>query len=188
VLFERGAFTESDASRAARMIACYASGVWAYCAIPVLVRGFYAAGDRISPARLGLAAVALNLALNLTLVWPLAELGLAVATSISAAVQVALLALIFSRDISALDWRSLAATIARGAVAVATMAGAVLAVSSMFGLNPESTRTQQAIHLAVAIGAGIAAYLAAAALLRMPELSWLARPAKSSIEDHLPRS
>ena len=38
----------------ARMIAGYASGVWAYCAIPVLVRGFYAAGNRMAPARLGM--------------------------------------------------------------------------------------------------------------------------------------
>ncbi len=58
VLFEHGEFTAADAARSARMIACYASGVWAYCAIPVLVRGFYAVGDRTTPAKLGVIAVA----------------------------------------------------------------------------------------------------------------------------------
>ena len=61
VLFERGEFTAEDSSRAASMIAAYASGVWAYCAIPVLVRGFYAVGDSPTPAKIGLLAVGLNL-------------------------------------------------------------------------------------------------------------------------------
>ena len=74
VLFEHGEFTAADAARSARMIACYASGVWAYLAIPVLVvAGFYAVGDRTTPAKLGVIAGTLNLTLNLTLVWPLAE-------------------------------------------------------------------------------------------------------------------
>jgi len=72
LLFQRGEFTAHDAARTARMIACYATGVWAYCALPVLVRGYYALGDRMTPVRVGLAAVGLNLALNLLLVWPLA--------------------------------------------------------------------------------------------------------------------
>ena len=33
-----------DAPRGRGMIACYASGVWAYCAIPVLVRGLLRGG------------------------------------------------------------------------------------------------------------------------------------------------
>ena len=38
LLFERGQFTAHDTERAARMITCYAGGVWAYCALPVIVR------------------------------------------------------------------------------------------------------------------------------------------------------
>jgi len=124
LLFERGNFTPHDTARAARMIACYAGGVWAYCALPVVIRGFYALGDRITPVRVGGTVVALNLGLNLALIWPLAEAGLAVATSASAAVQAVLLVAVFSRAKSPLGWRALATTAARTVPATVLMAAA----------------------------------------------------------------
>ena len=87
------------------MIAWYATGVWAYCESPVVVRGFYALNDYRTPVRLAAWMVGLNLALNLTLIWPMAEAGLAVSTSITAAVQVLLLMAIFSRRQAPLGWR-----------------------------------------------------------------------------------
>lgn len=124
LLFERGQFDAQDTLRAARMIACYAGGVWAYCALPVVIRGFYALGDRLTPVRIGMGVVGLNLALNLTLIWPLAERGLAVATAVAAAVQVVVLAAIFSLRKSHLYWRALGATLARSLLATALMLAA----------------------------------------------------------------
>jgi putative peptidoglycan lipid II flippase len=181
VLFERGEFTSDDTARAARMIAGYASGVWAYCAISVLVRGYYAVGDALTPARVGLIAVALNLALNLFLIWPLAELGLAVSTSIAAGLQVVLLTLSFSRRAGRLAWSELFSTLVRSALAVAVMSIVVLAVDHFFPSAFAATRTQQALQLAVVIALGAATYVATAWLLRMPELRFLLRrPAGSS--------
>ena len=80
LFFQRGAFQPEDTVRAARMVAWYATGVWAYCESAIVVRGFYAVGDYRTPARLAAWMVCLNLALNLTLIWPLAEAGLAVST------------------------------------------------------------------------------------------------------------
>lgn len=129
VLFERGQFTAADTARAARVIACYASGVWAYCAIPVLVRGYYALADRATPVRLGMATVALNLLLNLTLVWPLAEAGLAVSTSVAAAAQVLGLVALFSRRHARLDWSDLWGGVWRSGLLTLVMAAAVMAAS-----------------------------------------------------------
>ena len=94
LLFERGAFTPDDTVRAARMIACYASGVWAYCALPVVVRGFYALGDHTTPVKTGIVAVVLNVSMNLTLIWPLGVGGLALATAICSYLQVGILLLL----------------------------------------------------------------------------------------------
>ena len=124
LLFERGQFTPDDTARTARMIVGYAIGVWAFCALPVVVRGFYALGDTKTPVRIGVWVVGLNLALNLTLIWPLAESGLAVATSVSAVVQVLALMTVFSRRRSPLDWPSLAAVTVRTVVGTAVMAAA----------------------------------------------------------------
>ena len=171
VLFERGAFTAHDAQRAAAMIACYASGVWAYCAIPVLVRGFYAVGHAATPAKLGLVAVGVNLALNLMLIWPLAERGLAVSTAVAAAVQMALLAATFSRAVHPLPWRVLGGTLAKCGVATLVMGAAVWAVRHL--IPADGDRASLTVQLIAAIGAGAMAYLAAARVLRMPELGLL---------------
>ena len=84
----------------------------------MVVRGFYALGDypHAGP-RLAVWMVGLNLVLNLTLIWPLAEAGLAVSTSVAAAVQVFVLMAIFSRRHAPLGWRPLAATAARTVLA-----------------------------------------------------------------------
>jgi putative peptidoglycan lipid II flippase len=122
LLFHHGRFTEHDVLRTARMTAVYGAGVWAYCSLPVLVRGFFALSDRRGPLRVALGAVALNLVLDLTLIWPLAETGLAAATAISAALQAVALAVVFSQKHVRLDWRPLGGTVLRAVVGSASMA------------------------------------------------------------------
>ena len=162
LLFERGQFRPEDTARTAGMIACYAAAVWAYCALPVIVRGYYAVGDRITPVRIGLAAVGLNLVLNLTLIWPLAERGLAVATAVAAGIQVVVLVVVFSRHKSPLGWSPLGATIARTLVATLLMAAAVAVtlwlVGPAAGLSGELARVL--LPLAIGIGTYTATYRA----------------------------
>jgi len=180
VLFQHGEFTADDAARAARMIACYASGVWAYCAIPVLVRGYYAIGDRLSPARLGTWAAAVNLALNLTLVWPLAEAGLAISTATAAALQVLLLARHFARTGHALHGPDLVRTIIKTLLATGAMSLALLAWNQWGPWNTPSTRVEQAVHLAVGVIASVTVYWATAWGLRMSEIDLLLRRQRSA--------
>ena len=134
LLFEHGQFTDADTARTAGMIACYATGVWAFCALPVIVRGYYALGDRLTPVRVGLMAVALNLALNLTLIWPLAENGLALATAASAGFQVLVLTVVFSTGKSPLDWRAIVITLSRTLLATSVMTAATLA--TLWAIGP----------------------------------------------------
>ena len=163
LLFERGQFTSADAARTSRMIACYAGGVWAYCALPVLVRGYYALGDRVTPMKIGAMVVCVNLTLNLLLIWPLAEAGLAVATSISAAIHAILLAATFSRHRSRLEWHILGATMGRAVIASLVMAaagyGTLSAVAAGDGLT--GRLIQVIVPLAVSVAVYCAAYSAA---------------------------
>ena len=162
LLFERGQFTSDDTARTVRMIASYAGGVWAYCALPVLVRGYYALGDRVTPMKIGTMVVLVNLSLNLLLIWPLAEAGLAVATSISAAIQAIVLAATFSRRRSRLDWRILGATAGRAAFATLVMAvagyGTLSAVPAGDGLTGRLIRV--VVPLVVSMAVYCAAYSA----------------------------
>jgi len=172
LLFERGQFKPADTARAARMIACYAGGVWAYCALPVLVRGYYALGDRATPVRIGAAVVGLNLGLNLLLIWPLAEAGLAVATSVAAAVQVALLAIVFSRRKETLGWPALGATAVRTATATLLMAAACCA--ALWLTAPLAAGSAgKLLRVFVPLAVALAVYAAAYGALRGPELKML---------------
>jgi putative peptidoglycan lipid II flippase len=181
LLFERQNFTPADTSRAAAMIAAFAVGVWAYCAVPVLVRAFYAVGDRRTPVGIGVLAVAVNFALNLTLIWRLAEVGLAVSTAVAATLQVALLTTAFSRLHCRLDWPRLRATASRTIVSTAAMS---LAVMAALDVVPKSGHAGNAIaRVALPLAAGIAAYFAAYWLARGPELRMLIgrQPEPSSV-------
>lgn len=173
LLFQHGEFTADDSLRAARMIAAYASGVWAYCALPVLVRGFYAMQNRATPALVGLAAVGVNLALNLALVWPLAEVGLAISTAIAAGMQVVMLTAILSRGASRLAWDDLLPTLIKGALATLVMAMAVAMCARLAPIDDTLAGTEVAARLAAAIALGVAAYVGSARMLRMSELSVL---------------
>ena len=113
LLFRHGEFTATDALRTAEMVIAYGSGVWAYCALPILARGFYAYGDRHTPWRLGGYIVLLNFVLDLVLIWRFAEVGLALASALVAGLLMILLCVAFSRRITPLHWQSIKATVVR---------------------------------------------------------------------------
>ncbi|MCE5266767.1 MAG: murein biosynthesis integral membrane protein MurJ [Planctomycetaceae bacterium] len=172
LILQSGQFGPEDTARAARAIACYSSAVWAYCAAPVVVRGFYALNDYGTPLRLAAWMVVLNLLLNFTLIWtPMEEAGLALSTAIAAAVQLVVLTAIFSRRRASLGWGQLAATAVR-----TLLASAVMAATVYFTLErmPDGDRlSHQAIRVCVPILCGAAVYCGAYLLLGGRELGML---------------
>lgn len=175
LLFERGEFTAADTDRVAAMIGAYGAGVWAFCALQVIVRGYFALGDQSTPLRVGVLTMALNVALNLALVWPLAETGLAISTSIAAAVQVGLLLWLFSRRRSRIDGAAIFGAVWRTCLATAVMytAGA----AAMQALPRAEGMSNTLLRVAAPMAAGIAAFVAASLAVRSDE--WrlvLARP------------
>jgi putative peptidoglycan lipid II flippase len=171
LIFQHGHFGPDDTLRTAKMIAWFATGVWAYCSTPVLVRGFYAMNDRATPVRIAVWMVGLNLFLNLTLIWPMAEVGLAASTSVAAAVQTVLLVALFSRRHIPLDWRPLIVTTLRTIFASAVMAGVVYMTLAYL---PEAEGLwSQAVQVGVPIALGMAAYGVMFRLLGGRELGML---------------
>ena len=75
----------------------YAIGLPAFVLVRSLVPGFHARQDTATPVRLALVAVVVNVGLKLALMGPLAQIGLALATSVSAWVNVGLLAWMLGR-------------------------------------------------------------------------------------------
>ena len=171
LILQGGHFSADDTDRVAWLINYYGAGVWANCAWPVVVRGFYALNDYRTPVRVAVWVVSLNLVLNLTLIWPLAEAGLALSTTIATVVQLFILTAIFSRRQAPLGWRPLAATSVRAILATLAMGGVVCLVLP----HTPSGRSvvSQGIHVGVPIFLGAAAYCGAYLLLGGRELGML---------------
>jgi len=96
-LFAHGAYSDADAVRSAAALGAYAFGLPAFVLVKLFAPGFFARGDTKTPVKVGLAAVAVNLALNLALMHPLQQVGIALSTSIAAWFNVGMLAVLLRR-------------------------------------------------------------------------------------------
>ena len=89
-LFGRGAFTSADAVAAGQTLAAYALGLVPFVLIRSVVATFFARGDTANPVKAALTAAVVNIGFKILLVGSLAQVGLALATSIGAWVNLAL--------------------------------------------------------------------------------------------------
>lgn len=96
-LFGHGAFTGADAARSAAALVVYAAGLPAFVMVKLFAPGFFARGDTKTPVKIGIMAVALNLALNLSLMHPLRQVGVALSTTLAAWFNVAALGSVLYR-------------------------------------------------------------------------------------------
>ena len=90
-LFHYGAVTERDVVQSANALRAYAVGVMTFMLIKVLAPGYFARQDMKTPVRIAIICMAANMGMNLILVWPLAHVGLALATSLAALLNAGLL-------------------------------------------------------------------------------------------------
>ncbi len=172
LIFERRAFTPAMTARTARVLLFYSLGIWAYCALHVLTRAFYSLKLPSVPAKVAGAMVALNLALNLTLVWPLQEAGLALSTAACAALQVCILYALLARRVSLEGMGKLLVTALKTAASTAAMA--LAAWKTLEVLPPDRPGLVfQLLRALLPALAGVVTYFAAATLLRTEQMGIL---------------
>jgi putative peptidoglycan lipid II flippase len=90
-IFQRGAFTSVDANHAAASLQAYSFGLLSFMLVKVFAPGFYSRQDTKTPVKFGIWCMVANMVFNLILVWPYDYVGLAMATSMSAAMNAGLL-------------------------------------------------------------------------------------------------
>lgn len=165
LLFQRGEFSAADAVATAQALAGYAVGLPAFSATRIAAQTFYALGDTRTPVWTGLASVVANVVLAVALMWPLEHAGLALASSLSAYVNLLLLGWLLRRRLGALGAREMLRSLARTCTAAAALGLWCFAVVGWLGAGWEGTlRTVGALVM------GAAVYGAVAAALRAPEL------------------
>jgi putative peptidoglycan lipid II flippase len=98
VLFERGAFGPEEARATSAALAAYVLGLPAYVLVKVLTPGFFAREDTRTPVKIAVVCLLANVVLSLSLIWFIAHVGIALATTISAWLNAGLLARGLRRD------------------------------------------------------------------------------------------
>lgn len=91
VMFERGAFGPAETAATYPALIAFAAGLPAFVMAKILTPAFYARQDTKTPVKIAIVCIAVNLAFNLLLMGPFRHVGMAMATSISAWVNVAML-------------------------------------------------------------------------------------------------
>ncbi len=172
VVYQGGAFTEDQTAIVASTLLGYAVAVWAYTMSHTLTRGFFALGDTKTPMRIALIAVAVNLILNLTLIWPLGVAGLAWATAITAIGQCTALTICSHRKLHEPIFDRDARASALVTIAIAgAMFAAVLGVQAL--PLPAGSWMNNAITLAVLVSVGAGIFMVLARITKRIELRWL---------------
>ena len=179
LLFERGRFTAENTAHAAFALQFSALGLTFFSCTSILARAFYARKNTRTPMWTAVISMAANIAFALCLMWPLKEGGLALANSLSAALNATLLFVFLRRDVGSLHGTAIASAAVRIGVAALVMGAACW--GSYHWLALRLTPTTLANNLALALGpiaVGVAVYFAAAFMLAGTELRALVKREK----------
>ncbi len=163
--FHYGAFNEQDVRMSAQALVAFAAGLLGFILVKVLAPGFYARQNTKTPVRIGMIAMGVNIVLSVALVFAFRHTGLALAISIAAFVNAALLYRALRRTGVYAPEAGWALFFVRIALATAGM-GAIL----LWGVGDleawlAAGASVRALHLTALVAGGGLVYLAALLLL-----------------------
>ena len=169
-----GRVNAADVARAVWAARWFCAGIWAFELQMILVRVFYAMDDAVTPMKTAAAMVVLNITLNMILIWPMQEGGIAASTSISAAIQCLILLLLLRRRVGLLGLKQLSGHIFKTLVVTAAMAAAALMADFALGhitlLGPANSLPAVAVRLPAVLLAAVLVFVIVARMLNMEEL------------------
>ena len=176
LIFERGSFTPEDTAATAAALLFYAPGLAGYSAVRIAVPCFYALGSSITPTTISMAAVTLNVVLNLVLVEFMGYRGLALGASIAALANAVTLLAVLRRRLHGLDLPRVLLAFAKIAVASTAMgAAAWMTHEALLEAWRGAELVTRLGRVSTSIAAGVAVLAATALPLRIRELEQIGR-------------
>lgn len=174
VVYQRGSFTAESTLLVAEALPYFAAGLVALALVETGARAFYAMHDTRTPLGASLATIALNLALAVVLLGRLGGRGLAMAMTLTTALEMLILLAALRRRIGPFDpavrtafWKSLLATIAM-ALVLLLIRDRLTAVTDP--ADPATSPLGRLAIFAFALFIGLYTYLVAAWYLGSREL------------------
>jgi putative peptidoglycan lipid II flippase len=165
VLFQHGAFTAAAARVTAKALAAFALGLPAYVIVKSLAPAFFAREDTTTPVHAAIAAVISNVILSLLLIGLLGPMGIALATSLAAWINVVMLVRALRQHGHFQTDAGFRKRVPRIAIASALMAVALLLATQALAGPLRGGLALKVLSLAALVGGGIALYGALALAL-----------------------
>lgn len=122
LLFEHGKFGPADTHRVALALMCLAPGLLLFSMNNILARAFFALNDIKTPMKISVFCLVVNLIFAMIFVRYFKEAGLAIANTISATFNTALLFFALQKKLKRLEMQGLVGTV-MALIGVATVAG-----------------------------------------------------------------
>jgi len=171
VLYQHGRFNFQDTILTSQALLFYALGLFAYASVRVIAPVFYSLGDTKTPVKVSVLAVGVNIGLNLALMHPLGFKGLALATSLSAMVNMFTLLALLRRRIGPLDLNDLAASFLRMLGAAAAMGATMVVFQRVVPLDLATAALgSKVLYLILLFLVAAASYLGLSLITKSKEL------------------
>ena len=164
VLFKRGRFDAYSSGITSGALLFYGFGLVGYSANKVLVSSFFSLKDTITPLKITGISLIINIALSLTLMFPMQLRGLALAASISGTCNFFIFMYALRKKIGPLEGRYLLKAFTKILVSSFFMAVACFYVYGYF------QGRQEIVRLAAALICGFAIFILSIFIMRLEEL------------------
>jgi len=173
LFFEHGRFTAADTQGTAAAVLAYAVGLWAFAGVRIVVSAFYSLQDTRTPVLVAAVVLGANIALSLLLMGPLRHAGLALATALSAILNMGLLVVFLARRLGAFGWEAILRSHARVLLALVPIAITCLWIAGLAVWAQPEAWVAKTVMLMVGIGISVAGYVTVHAWLGSDELDFL---------------
>lgn len=167
LLFEHGEFTAADVQKASLSLMAYALGLPAFMLIKILAPAFFSRQNTKTPVKIGIQAMAWNMAFNLALIWSLAHVGLALATSLSAWLNAGLLAWHLKREGRLPRWSLTAPASVKALLAGGVMGAWLFGLQTVPVLSMQTHLLGQISIVSLLVTSGMVVYALSLLALRL---------------------
>jgi putative peptidoglycan lipid II flippase len=169
LLFLHGSVTLHDAELISRSVLFYATAIWAFSMLQIINRAYYALHDTKTPLLMSLMNIAINLIVELPLVWlpGIGEAGMAIGTAVSFAIQAMLMLWILDRRLGGLELSRSFGNIAKMVAAAVVMGLACLALQHLPIYPRGDRKTIWLVQLLIMVSVGGFIYLGLCAAMGM---------------------
>jgi putative peptidoglycan lipid II flippase len=169
LIFMGGAFDYTKVVNSAQALMLYSLGLTSVAMTRVLAPAFYALKDTKTPVVTAFITFLLNLGLSLALMGPLKHGGLALATTLSATVNMLLLLWLIRRAVGTINGRALLVSCAKSVTASLPMAAAVWYACSFIDWSHSGEKLLKGCVVGGAIAVGTIIYIVVVSLLGSTE-------------------